>query len=232
LTELGCYDFQLKFYKPIGFNSIENVLQTMQRFPVKSVELFVHYSSDTTKKQLRKLAEQFFIIKNIFIHSSPKDEAYIIYPEKYRNNMGNILFVKQKIDSAQHCGFISPKYFTYDNMFAFNEAKQYNNCLNRKISIDQFGEIKNCPAMTKSFGNIEETLISEVISKEEFSSLWKITKDQTDKCKVCEFRYICTDCRAFTENNELTGKPLKCGYDPIQGKWENEKYNKLLIQKV
>jgi hypothetical protein len=45
-------------------------------------------------------------------------------------------------------------------------------------------------------------------------------KDQIDVCIDCEYRYICTDCRAF--NNDLDTKPKKpekCEYDQYTGNW-------------
>jgi len=38
--------------------------------------------------------------------------------------------------------------------------------------------------------------------------------------KDCEFRYICHDCRAHTQNEEKYSKPLKCKYNPYEAIWE------------
>ena len=48
-----------------------------------------------------------------------------------------------------------------------------------------------------------------------------ISKDQVKVCKDCEFRYMCSDCSAFTKNPEdKFDKPLKCNYNPYTAKWE------------
>ena len=92
----------------------------------------------------------------------------------------------------------------------------HNSCLNRKISIDVDGAIKNCPSMSQNFGNIENTTLKESLKHSDFKNNWNITKDQVSVCKDCEFRYICTDCRAYVEKPENNySKPLKCGYDPL-----------------
>ena len=40
--------------------------------------------------------------------------------------------------------------------------------------------------------------------------------------KDCEFRYICTDCRVFIqEDANILSKPLKCNYNPYTALWEN-----------
>lgn len=130
-----------------------------------------------------------------------------------------ILYSNQEIYSEKCCGNISTDYFN-KNIIAFIESKNVNNCLNKKISIDKFGSIKNCPSMKNSFGNIREITLLEVLLKEKFKELWSITKDQILVCKDCEFRYICHDCRAYTQNEEKYSKPLKCKYNPYEATWE------------
>jgi SPASM domain peptide maturase of grasp-with-spasm system len=92
--------------------------------------------------------------------------------------------------------------------------------LNRKVSIDSAGEIKNCPAMNKRYGNAADTALTNVLAQPEFRTVWDISKDQVETCCDCEFRYICTDCRALLRNpsNPLS-KPLRCGYDPYSATW-------------
>jgi len=42
-------------------------------------------------------------------------------------------------------------------------------------------------------------------------------------CQDCEFRHICTDCRAFIkDSNNIYSQPAKCGYNPYIAKWQNE----------
>jgi len=57
---------------------------------------------------------------------------------------------------------------------------------------------------------------------------WNITKDQIDICKDCEFRHICTDCRAYIEDpKNIYSKPLKCGYNPYTNDWSDWSANPL-----
>lgn len=106
----------------------------------------------------------------------------------------------------------------------FCESMQYNSCLNSKVSIDINGDIKNCPSMTKSFGNINNTTLKYTINKKDFQSFWNINKDKIEVCKDCEYRYICSDCRAYLKNPEnIYSQPAKCTYNPYIAKWEGEK---------
>jgi SPASM domain peptide maturase of grasp-with-spasm system len=115
---------------------------------------------------------------------------------------------------------VLPFYFTL-NITSFTEAQKYNSCLNQKIAIDEEGMIKNCPSMKNSFGNIQNTTLQKAMKHQDFKKLWHINKNQIAICKDCEFRYICTDCRAFiTEPDNLYSKPFKCTYNPYTTNWE------------
>jgi radical SAM protein with 4Fe4S-binding SPASM domain len=126
-----------------------------------------------------------------------------------------------------YCGFVSNRHFIIDKSI-YNLSLKKNSCLYKKISIDNEGNIKNCPSMTESFGNIKDTTLAEAIEKPGFKKYWDINKDKIHVCKDCEFRYICTDCRAYVEDPEdILSKPLKCGYNPYTGEWSEWSTNPL-----
>ena len=82
--------------------------------------------------------------------------------------------------------------------------------------------------MSQSFGNIKDTTLAEALEKPDFKKYWNINKDKIHVCKDCEFRYICTDCRAYVEDPEdILSKPLKCGYNPYTGEWSEWSTNPL-----
>lgn len=87
------------------------------------------------------------------------------------------------------------------------ESLSFDTCLNNKISVDCRGEIKNCPSITKSFGNIRKNRLKDVAEMKEFQEIWHIKKDDIDVCK---------DCRAYISNpNDIYSKPQKCMYNPF-----------------
>jgi SPASM domain peptide maturase of grasp-with-spasm system len=120
------------------------------------------------------------------------------------------------VNSEKYCGVVSPWYFV-SKTETFCESLNFNSCLNRKISVDKNGEIKNCPSMLKSYGNITETNLIDVIENTDFKIIWEIKKDEIEVCRDCEFRYLCGDCRAYlTDSNNVYSKPLKCNYNPYE----------------
>lgn len=82
--------------------------------------------------------------------------------------------------------------------------------------------------MNNNFGNVKNTSLKKVFRNPDFKKYWQINKDSIDVCKDCEFRHICTDCRAYIENPENPfSKPLKCGYNPYTNEWSEWSSNPL-----
>ncbi|MDB4926573.1 grasp-with-spasm system SPASM domain peptide maturase [Mucilaginibacter sp.] len=218
LEALGCQDIQLRFYDTIAPDELVAIVKLTENTRIKSLEFIIKYNAEYSKRLLKSIVFDWYRIKTITLHSAPYTEVYILRPKENRSGMGNVLFTKQAIDSNQHCGIISEKYFTLNGIRSVSEAKQFNSCLNRKISIDHDGSIKNCPTLPTTYGNITETTLASVID-DRFKEVWFINKDQINICQICEFRYICTDCRAFVDNK--FDKPKKCNYDPHTMVWSN-----------
>jgi SPASM domain peptide maturase of grasp-with-spasm system len=129
------------------------------------------------------------------------------------------------------CGIVDLKYFN-TNLPKVLESLNHNSCLHKKISIDKDGNIKNCPSMPQSFGNIKDTTLEEALNHPDFKKYWNVNKDMIAVCKDCEFRHICTDCRAYTERTHFEddidlSKPLKCGYNPYTNEWAEWSTNPL-----
>lgn len=220
LSAMFCKELQLRFYSEHQLKEIEGILALLNESPVRSIELVVPYTLNLSK-YLHQFCNGFPRITSIIIYGSPEFET-----ETIRGRL-KITHIKDKVKSASHCGVFYPELYSYSVSF-FSESQHHNTCLNRKISIDTEGNIKNCPSMTESFGNIRDTTLKQAIEKPGFKKYWNITKDQIAICKDCEFRHICTDCRAYLENPEDDySKPLKCGYNPYTCEWEEWSLNPL-----
>lgn len=125
------------------------------------------------------------------------------------------------------CGCIKKDNFNI-NLYLYTESQNHNTCLNRKISIDGKGYVKNCLSMKENYGNFKDIFLKDIVDKDTFKKYWNITKDKIEVCKDCEFRNICTDCRAFIDSpSNIYSKPLKCGYNPYSNVWEEWSLNPL-----
>jgi SPASM domain peptide maturase of grasp-with-spasm system len=215
LEQLGCKHFQLRCYTQKPLDYFEEILAGLENRCIVSVEFIIKNTSETTLENLKTWTDKYPRIHNMIVHSAAENKMAHLDA----SGMGNIVFMKQEIDGEAHCGMISKDYFSI-NLKTFTESQKHNTCLNRKISIDAEGNIKNCPSMTKSYGNIKDTTLKEAIEKQGFKDVWYIHKDQIEVCKDCEFRHICTDCRAYIQDpNNIYSKPAKCSYDPYTATW-------------
>ncbi len=214
LEELGCKAIQLRFYTQHSLNEVSDILTHIQNTRIKSIEIVIPYKPEFTIESLTIFSRKHPHISNVIIHSSPKEEFD-------HDNYNHIFyFIETPVDATTHCGQISGNHFRTD-ISLFTEAQSYNTCLNRKISVDQKGNIKNCPSFPNNYGNITDTSFKDALKHPDFKKLWSINKDQIHVCKDCEFRYICTDCRAYVDDpKDIYSKPLKCGYNPYSGEWE------------
>lgn len=220
LDDLKCKYIQLRFYSSVTKKKIIDILEYLKnkKSIISSVELYLKDSEWTFEGNIKDMFLKYPRLSECAVHSAKLKENISI-GSKY------LIYTTQNLASESHCGRISMQYFSI-NLKTYTEAKNYNSCLNKKIAVDKNGEIKNCPSMKESFGNIEDTLLKDAINNKEFRKKWGIKKDQIDVCKDCEYRYICTDCRAYTDENDYS-KPLKCGYDPYTNTWEHWSDNSL-----
>lgn len=214
LTKLNCEAVELRLFKKFSLNNIGLFLEKFNDTSIRSIEVLVPYSKGINMKKLMELRLGYSRLRKIILHSSRKNSFYDHF-EFY------VFFTKEIIDSKKCCGIVDPYYFISKTDF-FVESKNFNSCLNRKISIDENGYIKNCPSLNSNYGNIKNTSLQEALNHPDFKHYWNITKDKIDVCKDCEFRYICTDCRAYTvDSDNVFSKPLKCGYNPYTNEWQS-----------
>jgi SPASM domain peptide maturase of grasp-with-spasm system len=213
---------EIRFYNKIGYNFLSDFLQNIKYSNIEGIDLILTYDKNFKISDYKNLILNELRLNNIIITNYKTDKII-----EYYRGLSKIQFVTKKIENNIHCGMIDSKYFTI-NKLLYSESQHHNTCLNRKISIDKDGNIKNCPSMAESFGNIKDTTLEEALNKPGFKKYWNINKDQIEVCKDCEFRHICTDCRAYIEDPENQySKPLKCGYNPYTNEWEEWSTNPL-----
>jgi SPASM domain peptide maturase of grasp-with-spasm system len=220
LLPLLCRHIEIRFFSTLEIDTIVTLLDEVENTTIESIDVYLPYASfKKYENEFLQIMEKNIRLRVLYIHSSPKNG---LIAQKER-----LLFTSQEINSEKHCGVVSKFLFSV-NPLTYFESLKYNTCLNRKLAIDSNGEIKNCPSMKRSFGNIKETSLKEAMEKEGFKDLWSINKEQITTCKDCEFRNICTDCRAYIEQpGDIYSKPLKCGYNPYTTIWEEWSTNPL-----
>ena len=227
INELGCRDIVLILNTKLNKVDFQHIGQIFRYSIVKSISIISEFHigiNDALLKNIEEMENRF--VSLTFYNSS--NECKSIDANKFRYLLS---FIETE-NVPVNCGKVDLKYFN-TNLPKVLEATNHNSCLHKKISIDSEGNIRNCPSMPQSFGNIKNTTLKEALNHKDFKKYWNLTKDHIEVCKDCEFRYICTDCRAYTERTHHnaegldTSKPLKCGYNPYTGEWQEWSTNPL-----
>jgi SPASM domain peptide maturase of grasp-with-spasm system len=212
LSSLNCSCVQIRGFDSISNEKIQSLLAATLNTRIKEIRLVLKYSAATNEFVINTLIPNHKRISQVifFNHPDYKEEyvvgvrvSYLAIPKLTKNDCGEICVSSFSVNT-QH----------------YTESLRFNSCLNRKISVDSQGFIKNCPSQESNFGHIKTDDLREVVKDSQFQRLWKVKKDDIKICKDCEHRYICTDCRIFRQDkHDQFSKPLKCSYDPYTTTW-------------
>jgi len=221
LESLGCEAVQIRIFESLAHQAFDKLLQSFAGLSFRCVEILMNADELYDKKHLRKLLKAHPDINKIVLHSSKKNGFLSL------NHYQLLEFKTSVLANRTQCGQIGAKYFI-PNLSHVIESQSFNVCLNKKIAIDEDGFIKNCPSFDQHFGNARESSLTEAMERKGFKDFWALGKDKIETCKDCEFRHICTDCRAYIkEQGNLYSKPAKCGYDPYTNIWQDWSLNAL-----
>lgn len=228
LEDLNCCHIQLRLFQH-NYNLVLTALKHLRKIEaiIHSVDIVTAFSNEELHLW-RKAVQVFPRLNSVLLTNCKQGQLKKIAMLKEEKIIG----IKNGFASVKQCGVVVRQNFAV-NIPNFTESLHHNSCLNRKISIDVNGDIKNCPSMLESYGNIKDTTLEKALNKPGFKKYWNITKDDIEVCRDCEFRYICTDCRAYTERTTFNkkgldlSKPLKCGYNPYTNEWAEWSTNPL-----
>jgi hypothetical protein len=130
----------------------------------------------------------------------------------------NLTIIPQNFENYSKNVFPNKFSVNYDT---FIESNGHNTYFNKKIYINNYGNILN--------GNLSTDLKSEnnldlFLKNNEYLKLNQASKDKTLVCNVCEFRRMCVDSRVpiFNEKTGFWYHKEECRYNPYLSKWENE----------
>lgn len=216
---------EIRFYKPVKRIEIESLLAYLKEIKssIISVEILLPFSNEFSPSKNKTLYENYSRLSALKLY----DAEYNRFFSPLFNRRGYTIYTRKKIGNELCCGVIDSSLFAI-NIKTFTESLHFNSCLNRKVSVDKGGYIKNCPSFSNHYGHVDETNLADITNTDDFKKLWNINKDQISICKDCEFRHICTDCRAYRDDpDDIHSKPLKCGYDPYTAEWEDWSMNPL-----
>lgn len=232
LNKLSCEDIQIWLISESDKPFVKKILDIASSYDFLCIELSITNSNNFDRTFLISLLEDYACVSKIFLFDSEKSTIYDYIKDDegyYPLLIGQLIYVGHPLN-ANSCGIINFENLSFGVEHQFSVNKKFNGCLYKKLAIDSQGNLKNCPHLEQSFGKQN---ISEVLKKPLFQKKWLIKKDDIKVCQDCEFRYNCTDCRAFiTSEHDDLSKPLKCGYNPYTNVWESWSDKSILKQEV
>ncbi len=211
LESIHIFDYEIRIEESLNYERCTKLFQILDSVEIDNLDLLIRTESLSLNDMVNIVQDcQFYL--NLYVFNSSIKESY-------KTQKISITPTDQEIDFVNSCGKINQQYFLFDEK-NIQINKSHNACLRGKISVDPNGMIKHCPSMEMDYGSIHTTSLETLIQDSSFTKYWNIKKDSIQSCKDCEYRYVCTDCRAFTKNNEFMEKPSKCNYDPYAGMWK------------
>jgi SPASM domain peptide maturase of grasp-with-spasm system len=225
LDALGCQHLQVRCYSRLfGVSELATLAGLCHGTSIQSLQAILVHDPARPDDDYAAVVTGNRIICSLIVHSADEDRKLVID----RGTRGSsaaltaveIGFTTKKLSSHLDCGTITVGTLLAPSTPTFTELRHFNGCLNRKVSVDASGQVRNCPAMAESFGDHRGVALSEIAAEARFQRAWRARKDEIAVCRDCPYRYACTDCRAFLEVPDAEdSKPLKCGYDPYTDSW-------------
>ena len=197
LEDLGCENV---FVTIMGGESDSLLLKTLKAITESSIYSISIDISDTqfSNQQLLDIINNNKRIDYLFLKRESKVESNhnkLVYYDKWPQT-NEILFSV--------------------NIKSYTEALNYNLYYNRKIFINEVGEYSNTKEFKNVLGNFYHdklTKISEIMMSEKFNYFGKISKNEIEGCKSCQYKYVCVDSRIpYTKQGKLFLNG-KCKYD-------------------
>ncbi len=225
LNNLNCKFLQLRLFNKFKVNDIKKILEYLEDKTIIGVDMVMPFSNQLFSDEIIVAIESFLRVNNITFYGAPIEKSI-------NNKSLRITYSNKNISNCKSCGIVTENYFNI-NLNSYTKSVNYNSCLHGKISIDVNGEIGNCPSLKEKVGNINKLKLEEALNMREFKKYWNVKKDDIIVCQDCEFRHVCTDCRAYIQNpKDIYSKPLKCGYSPYTNKWETWNENPLIKKSI
>ncbi|MET0759857.1 MAG: grasp-with-spasm system SPASM domain peptide maturase [Flavobacterium sp.] len=210
INKLGCSEIVLISHQS-SIDNLEQILTFLEYSKIHNITVIMSYDFGISDK-LIELVKNNNRIREVIIFDV--DEKIII------NDDSNLKFHKKSLNEILTKRITDMSDFV-PNLNSYLESLHKNLYFNRKIYIDNNGNIKHSFEDKTFYGNLKKNNLKNIIELDEFRKLWNVSKDQIEVCKDCEFRYICPDNRIPLE--KIKGKyfhDTKCNYNPYNNKWE------------
>lgn len=171
-------------------NDIEIVSKLTEGLVFRSIGLIIAYH-ESIKENIDNIFNGNEKFEYVVIHNCPEPG---LYSEQFKDRVN---YITENVYDGLH-----EKHFPQDNYIVsvkyFSESQEYHTYYNKRVCIDWYGNIKNCLLHQNNFGNINDSLLKDVIADPDFKELWTVHPDRVIDYKEDELRY----CKFYTQDLE------------------------------
>lgn len=217
LLALGCQNFQFLFLEgAYDFEEVAKMLESFKTSRASSVDLYFEQAV-FDENQHKQLGKDLRIRSTVF--NKNEERSFFLNEGETDSKQGHLylFYVSRKLEPRQAEQY-RPELFNLA-LRPFIEAQEHNAGLNKKVAIDRNGDIKNYLNHDRVFGNIASDSIIEAVTSAAFQKQWNISNDEIEKCKDCQFRYICFSNSYVSQIDGNYRKAEDCGFDPYTNRW-------------
>lgn len=214
LDGLGCEGVQLRLVGKIDFDSFLVQVNALKYSRIKYVEIYLDYVNELDEEYLKSIRDLDARVSKIIIYSSPFNKQLDSIKSYYKD----IFYYTEKSITDASKEIFSFNHFAV-NITTYTESRLHNIGLNRKICIDQYGGIKNYLSHDRTYGNINDHKMEDIINRSDFKEKWFIHNDKVQKCCDCQFRYVCVSNSDITFKDGCYTKITQCNFDPYKNTW-------------
>ena len=200
MIDINCGDW----IPPCGEIKEEPELDVLE----KRYDIELHLESGVEMDTILDKLENHSIVKVVFYGSDLPRLKQKIKIEKRKKNFRKCI---EKTCMKGDIGTVN------EHIYRFN--KKYNSCWGSVLAVTKDHKVRPCIYSEIVVGDILNDDSADLFEK--LQKYWHITKDKVDKCKECELRYVCFDCREipYRHSGVLHDSNPLCKYDIYKGTW-------------
>ena len=224
LRNARCYTLQIRWPDGVGLDHMKEIVALFEGTHIDNLQLVISSKYGILIGSLQELISYHQRVVAVYVCDAPEN-AWLAEVNPVRS----VLLRTDPMDNfevQQHRMVVNTKLFT--------EAHSRHAYFNQKMHIDRGGAIGAAPGVEQRFGDLDDVGPKEmlaIIGDPAFQRCWHVTKDKTDVCSSCEFRYMCIDSRHPLERlGDQWFHAAECNYNPYICKWKGEEGYRTLVE--
>ncbi len=182
IIDQGCHQIEFRLKNIWGKPSkVEALLEAVSTSSVRGIHLYISHGQDWCPSSVKKLFEKY--PKLLFFNAFNAESNFTENLDPGAINLSSKKWTEEywKTNQFQNRYIVNLNYFT--------EAQKFHPLLNRKVCLDETGVWKNDFLYENSHGHLNEVLLKELISLDDFTKWWHINPDMILDLKASSRRY-------------------------------------------